>query len=203
MEIMIFILFTFIIAFIVTFFLIPNIIKFSRSTKLFPSKVDRHSHEGQIPVFGGVAFFFGLLSSLLIWNIISWIGYPFEYNFSQDFKTEIAVIISLLIIFFTGVIDDLLSLSPFKKLISQIISILIIIFLGGLEIDNMQGVFGIYELPYRWISVFFTIFVVVVITNAYNLIDGIDGLAAGLGSISSILFGILFMLNNDLEFSII
>ena len=190
-------------SFLVTFFIIPKIIRFSRSTNLFPAKLgDRHEHQGKIPVFGGVGIFAGLMISLFIWRTMVWGDVSMENNYIQEFRTGISIIISLFIVFFTGLVDDLLSLSPIKKLLLQIISILIIILLGDIEIYSMQGVFGIYDLPYRWITILFTIFVVVVITNSYNLIDGIDGLAGGLGVISSSLFGILFILNNDIGFAI-
>jgi UDP-N-acetylmuramyl pentapeptide phosphotransferase/UDP-N-acetylglucosamine-1-phosphate transferase len=103
------------------------------------------------------------------------------------------ILVSFLIVFFVGVIDDLLTLSPVKKLIGQIVSILIIIYLGDLQIDNMHGVLGVHVLP-GWISTLFTIFVVIVFTNGFNLIDGVDGLAAGIGVISSFAFGIIALL---------
>ena len=105
---------------------------------------------------------------------------------------------SLIIVFFIGILDDLLSLPPFKKLIGQILSILVIMFLAELQINSFKGLFNIYEIP-KWTSIIFTIFVVVVITNGYNLIDGIDGLAGGLGTIASVFFGIAFLLNNDTQ----
>ena len=86
------------------------------------------------------------------------------------------ILISLLIVFFVGVLDDLLSLSPLKKLIGQIVSILVIIFLYDLKIDSFKGLFNIYDI-HILLAIIFTIFVVIVVTNAYNLIDGIDGLS--------------------------
>ena len=57
----------------------------------------------------------------------------------------------------------------------------------------MHGALGVYELP-GWISTLFTVFVVIVITNGFNLIDGVDGLAAGIGVIASLAFGIIALL---------
>jgi len=168
-------------SFAITYLAIPKIIHFSNQSRLFASVGDRHSHKGEVPIFGGIAIFAGILFSLLFWADLEYLQFA---------------LVSLVIVFIIGVIDDLLSLSPLRKLVGQIISILIIIYLGELSISDMKGIFGITVVP-EWISVIFTIFVVIVITNAINLIDGIDGLAGGLGILSSSIFGIIFLLNPD------
>ncbi len=169
---------SFFTAFIITYMAIPKVIFFSKKLRLFDSAGKRASHEGSIPVFGGIAIFSGIIFSLLFWAEIENIQF---------------ILVSCLIVFFVGVIDDLLTLSPFKKLIGQIIAILIIIYLGDLQIDNMHGVLGVYDLP-KWITPLFTIFVVIVIINGFNLIDGVDGLAGGIGAIASCAFGIIAFL---------
>ena len=177
------IFFSFFTALIISYLAIPKVIFFSEKLRLFDSAGKRASHEGNIPVFGGIATFAGILFSLLFWP--------------EDLENIQFILASFLIVFFVGVIDDLLTLSPIKKLLGQIISILIIIYLGDLQIANMHGVLGVYELP-GWISTVFTIFVVIVITNGFNLIDGVDGLAAGLGVIASLSFGIIALLMSDM-----
>tara|TARA_Y100000746_G_C15458617_1_gene430401 strand:+ start:535 stop:1647 length:1113 start_codon:yes stop_codon:yes gene_type:complete len=189
-------------SFVITYFAIPKIIQFAKNSRLYAAKAGRHSHKGKVPIFGGAGIFVGILMSLLIWRTLLWIENEDVSIIVQDLKIGLAIIFSIIIIFFTGLIDDLLSLTPIKKLISQIVAVLILIFLGGLEIKSMMGVLGIQALP-MWLSIFFTIFVVIVITNAYNLIDGIDGLAGGLGVISSAFFGFLFFLNQDYGFTIL
>ncbi|MGY8989092.1 MAG: MraY family glycosyltransferase [Flavobacteriales bacterium] len=181
------IVFPLLTSFIVTYLSIPKIIRFSKVSRLFAFGGGRNSHEGGIPIFGGVAIFSGLLFSLIFWTKLE------EIQF---------ILVSLIIVFFIGIIDDLLSISPLKKLIGQLSSIFVLIYLSDLKIDSMHGMFNIWVLP-EWISVFFTIFVVVVIINAYNLIDGIDGLAAGLGAISSLFFGGIFLFNEDYQYAII
>ena len=177
------IVFPLLTSFIVTYLAIPKIIHFSKVSRLFSFGGGRNSHEGKTPIFGGVAIFAGLLFSLIFWTKLE------EIQF---------ILVSLIIVFFIGIIDDLLSLSPLKKIVGQFSSILILIYLSDLKIDSMHGMFNIWVLP-EWISVLFTIFVVVVITNAYNLIDGIDGLAGGLGAISLLFFGLIFLFNEDLN----
>ena len=83
-----------------------------------------------------------------------------------------------------GILDDLSEISAYKKLFTQILISLVLVIYGGLRIESFYGVLGLYELPY-FVSILFSVFVFVVITNGYNLIDGIDGLASGLGIIGA------------------
>ena len=110
--------------------------------------------------------------------------------------------VSILIVFIVGVIDDLRQITAFKKLIGQIIATLILIFLGDMHIDSMHGVLGVYDLP-LWIGTLFTIFVVIVITNGYNLIDGVDGLAGGIGLLSSFSFGVIALIMEQTDMALI
>ena len=181
------ILFAFLTSLIITYFAIPKVILLSKRFRLSDVPGERASHEGSIPIFGGVAIFVGILFSLLFWSEVANIQY---------------VIISLVIIFFTGIIDDLIGLTPYKKLIFQCIAILIIIYFGHIQIDNMHTVLGVQELP-DIIATMFTVFVVVVITNGFNLIDGVDGLAGGIGIISAFCFGIVALLMGDFDMAMI
>jgi len=181
------IIFSFVTAFLITFVVIPKIIFFAERLRLIDAAGERAAHKGSVPIFGGIAIFSGLMFSLLFWANLEGIQF---------------ILVSFLIVFFVGVIDDLLALSPNKKLIGQIIGVIILIYLQDLKIDNMHGVLGVYELP-EWISTLFTVFVVIVITNGYNLIDGIDGLAGGIGVIASLSFGIIALLMNQADMAII
>ena len=105
------IILSFFTAFLITYVAIPKVIFFSEKLRLFDSAGKRASHEGNVPVFGGIAIFSGIIFSLLFWAEIENIQF---------------ILVSFLIVFFVGVIDDLLTLSPIKKLIGQVISILII-----------------------------------------------------------------------------
>ena len=174
-------------SFIITYVAIPKVIFFSEKFRLADVAGERSSHEGSIPIFGGIAIFSGIICSLLFWSELANIQF---------------IITSLVIVFFVGVIDDLLGLTAYKKLIGQIIAILIVIYLGEIQIDSMHGVLGVYELPDIFATIF-TVFVVVVITNAVNLIDGVDGLACGVGLISSFCFGVVSLLMNQLDMAII
>jgi len=174
-------------SFLVTYVAIPKVIFFAQQFRLTDLAGKRASHSGSTPIFGGIAIFSGILFSLLFWAELE------EIQF---------LITSFLIVFFVGVIDDLLNLSPFKKLIGQIIAILVVIYLGDLQIDNMHGVLGVKGLP-EWISALFTVFVVIVITNGFNLIDGVDGLAGGVGVISASCFGFIAVMMGQSDMAII
>ena len=187
LDLLLYIIFPLFTSFVVTYLAIPKIMHFANQSRLFVKGGGRHSHKGEIPIFGGIAIFSGLLFSLLFWAKLEDIQF---------------VLVSLIIIFFIGILDDLLSLSPTRKLIGLFSSVFVFMFLGDLQILSFHNLFGIQALP-QWISILFTIFVTVIITNAYNLIDGIDGLAGGLGSISSLVFGIIFLVNCDFQYAIL
>ena len=181
------ILLSFVTAFIITFLAIPKIIFFAQKFRLYDSAGARSSHIGKVPIFGGIAIFAGIIFSLLFWAEIEQIRF---------------IIVSMFVVFFVGVIDDLLSLSPTKKVIGQIIAILMIIYLHDLQIDNMHGVLGIYDLP-DIVATLFTVFVVIVITNGFNLIDGVDGLAGSLGIVASVSFGLLAIISGQINMALI
>ena len=178
------IFFSLLTAFLITYLAIPKLIHFAHKLELLDNGGDRASHQGSTPFFGGIAIFTGVVCSLLFWSDIENIQF---------------ILVSVFIVFIVGLIDDLRQITAFKKLIGQIIATLILILLGDLQIDSMHGVLGVYDLPI-WASLSFTIFVVIVITNGFNLIDGIDGLAGGIGLISSLSFGAiaLIMEQNDM-----
>ena len=180
-------IFAFLTSLIITFLATPKVISFADRYRLSDVPGKRSSHKRSVPVFGGLAIFSGVIFSMFFWGKLADVQF---------------IVLSFIVVFFVGVIDDLLSLTPFKKLFGQIIAILIVIYLSELRIDSMHGVLGIYDLP-NILASLFTIFVVVVITNAFNLIDGVDGLASGIGLISSFCFGFIAVLMSQLEMAII
>ena len=181
------ILFAFLTSFIITYVAVPKIIFFADKFRLTDVPGERSSHKRSVPIFGGIAIFSGIIFSLLFWGKLDSIQF---------------ILVSLVIVFFVGVIDDLHGLSPFKKIIGQVIAILILIYLGKIQINSMHGVLGVYELP-DIIATLFTVFVVIVITNGFNLIDGVDGLASGVGVIASLAFGVMAYLMNQTDMAII
>ena len=176
-----------ILSFLVSYFTVPKIILLADKYRLSVTEGKRSSHTGATPIFGGVGIFLGVLASLFFFGNIA------GTNF---------VIFSITIVFFIGLIDDLLGLSPYKKLLGQIIATLVIIYFKELSIDSFHGVLGVRDLS-QLASVSFTIFVFIVIINGVNLIDGIDGLAGGFGIISACFFGITAYIMGQMDMAIL
>jgi UDP-N-acetylmuramyl pentapeptide phosphotransferase/UDP-N-acetylglucosamine-1-phosphate transferase len=112
------------------------------------------------------------------------------------------IVAATIIMFVLGIKDDLIAISPRKKLAGQIFAALVVIVMGDIRFTNFHGIFGIHELNY-FVSVFFTIFVIIVVTNGFNLIDGIDGLASGICALVTTTLGIWFFLTGNYEYVIL
>jgi UDP-GlcNAc:undecaprenyl-phosphate/decaprenyl-phosphate GlcNAc-1-phosphate transferase len=167
------------LAFFITYIAIPSIVTVARVKGLCDMPNSRTSHKGATPTLGGVAIF----SGFIITTVIIAGGY---------YKSELDYIIcGLIILFMVGIKDDILVLDPKKKLAAQVLVSVLISVLADIRINNFYGLFGLNEIPYL-VSILVTIFVFIVIINGFNLIDGIDGLASGVGILTSIAFGIWF-----------
>ena len=176
-------------AMIISIIAIPTIINVARVKRLYDTPNCRASHVDKTPTLGGLSIFAGFfISSLIFINI----------KLIPDFQYVIA---GSIIIFFIGLKDDILSISPLKKLIGQIVAFIIVIEFGNIRFTNLHGFLGIYEIDYLT-SVLLTLFVLIVIINSFNLIDGIDGLASGIGIVTSVTFGIWFYLVREYQLTI-
>jgi UDP-GlcNAc:undecaprenyl-phosphate/decaprenyl-phosphate GlcNAc-1-phosphate transferase len=174
-----------ILAFVITFFAIPVIIEIAKSKKLFDEPDERKVHKAVIPTLGGLGIFAGFIVALLM-------CVPEAAPDATKLKYFAA---SAIVIFFLGVKDDIVILSASKKFIGQLIAAGIIMRFGNIYINDMHGFLGIHTIPH-FASIFLTIFAIIVITNSFNLIDGVDGLAGSLGLITTIIFGTYFYLAN-------
>ncbi|WP_229359362.1 glycosyltransferase family 4 protein [Flectobacillus major] len=171
-----------IVATIVSVAAIPVIIKISRLKNLMADPGERSSHIKKTPTLGGVAIFASTLISYFLWSN------PDEEEFVH------LSISAIVILFFLGVKDDILVLSPKKKMIVQIGASALVVVFGNVRLENLFGIFGVEEIPYL-LSLPLTVFVFLALINAINLIDGIDGLAGGIGMICGGIFGLWFYLN--------
>lgn len=168
----------FLLSFILVYLSIPKIIRVSYRKQLMDVPGFRSSHSSKVPTLGGVAIFFSV-------TVVTSIFCPemlFKYHYFPA---------ALVILFFIGLMDDLLIVAPKKKLYAQVVSALLIILGSGVRIDSLFGIFGIYELPYI-VSVIGTTLAFVILINSYNLIDGIDGLAGGVGTLIALSFVFIF-----------
>ena len=177
------------IAFILVMVSIPTILTVARAKNLYEPNNARKVHKGSIPPFGGVAIFIGFVLS----TIISTDGYKFD--------TLKYIIAAIILMFFVGLKDDLMVISARKKLVVQIFAAILLITLGDVRFTNIHGLMGIYEIHY-FSGLLLTLFTMIVIINAFNLIDGIDGLASGLAMLSASIFGAWFFKVQQIQFSI-
>lgn len=178
-------------AFIIStgFYLYPNIISISKIKGLMDAPGERKMHSTQTPTLGGLGVFFVFSLTIIIFGAMA--------NLVQaDLIKLLSLFGSLIILVFLGIKDDLISVSPRGKFLGQLIAVMNVVVLTDTRIVNFEGLLGIGELPYL-VSVLFSVFVFILIINALNLIDGIDGLAASIAIISSTSFGILFLINEN------
>lgn len=181
-------LLTFISAMGITWYFIPRVIRVVNERNLSDRPGKHKIHKRNIPTLGGIGIFAGFIFGFLM-GVNNYIP-------GATYFTAAATML-----FFVGIVDDLLYLNPKNKLIAEIFSVLIIVFFTNLRFTSLQGFLGISTIP-GWASYLITIFIIVLIINAYNLIDGIDGLAASVGIIASITFGIWFWLSGEYGYSI-
>ncbi len=168
------------ISFTVTFLAIPVIINVAEMKKLFDVPDARKIHNTPITPLGGIAIFAGFIFACLL---------TIRFKDSFEFQYFIA---ATMVIFFLGLKDDILVISPVKKFIGQVLAAFMIIYDGRIQIRSMHGFLGIYELP-EMFSILLTYFAVIVIINSFNLIDGVDGLAGSLGLMCATIFAVYFL----------
>ncbi len=181
----------FLTSFAVVLIATPSLIKVAKIKHLVdePSE-DRKVHRKSIPTIGGIMIFAGTILAFCLFFPTDDIGFAFDVKEAVgDFQYIIAC---LFILFFVGTKDDIIGFSPTKKLIAHLLVGSILVFMADFRITSLHSLFGVEAvLPY-WMSAFFSIFVYIVVVNAVNLIDGVDGLAAGVGFIASMAFASWF-----------
>lgn len=166
--------------------LLPKVIKWVNEKDLVDNPNERSAHLTPTPTMGGIAVFCALLL-------------PTVSLLFLDIKYAL-VLIALVIIFVTGVVDDLKELSPMKKMSGQFVAATLLA-IAGFRIPSFYGIFGIEEI-HVVLQYGITIIAVIGITNAFNLIDGVDGLTGGIVMINSFIFGLVFLLLKDLFFAV-
>ncbi len=179
------------ISFFIVLFATPSFIKVAEIKHLFDEPGEqRKLHTTNIPSMGGIMIFAGTLFSFFI-------CYP-----SEDIGYIKYLVPSILVLFFIGIKDDIIGTAPVKKLIGHLLVAFIMVLMAEIKITSLYGIFEVRELP-EWASISLSIFTFVVIINAFNLIDGVDGLAGGVGCIASVAFGIWFLLLGSMVDAII
>ena len=170
-----------VIAFIIGLFLVPLIIVFSEKKGLMDKPNERKIHSQPIPRLGGVAIWFCSMLSFLSLIILSY--YPYRSLLS-------GILLGSSLMFLLGLTDDLFSLGAKFKFVIQI-TIASIVFCLGVKISTLYIPFmGMVEI-HPVLSYFGTIAWIVGISNAVNFIDGVDGLAGSVITVSSVTLGLI------------
>ena len=185
-----FVILSFVIAFSIALYAVPVVIRIAHTLKMFDQPNGRSSAKNAVPTLGGIAIFLSFALSATI-GINGYI-----------FPGLTGIFTAVLLMFFVGLKDDILNISAYKKIAAQLISASILIFLAKIRFTNLHGFLGIEEIGYLP-GVFLTAFVMIVFINAYNLIDGIDGLAAGLSIFAATIFGIWFTISGHFEYAVL
>ncbi|TKG90391.1 undecaprenyl/decaprenyl-phosphate alpha-N-acetylglucosaminyl 1-phosphate transferase [Puteibacter caeruleilacunae] len=178
------------LAALIVYYSIPTIITVARLKHLYDEPNERRVNTTVVPTLGGVAIFIGIsLAASLA-------------SYGSNFKELQYILIAMVIMLFIGLKDDILNISPTKKLIAQLIAAGILVFFGDIRFTSLHGVFGIYDINYVS-SVLITCFLVIVLINSLNLIDGIDGLASGVGIITCGTFGLWFFMAGYMTYAVL
>jgi UDP-GlcNAc:undecaprenyl-phosphate/decaprenyl-phosphate GlcNAc-1-phosphate transferase len=181
---------SFFLALIISLYAVPIVIRITQSLRLFDNPNERSAAKRPIPTLGGIAIFISFVFASTL-------------GLSGDEMPEmIYIITAIILMFFVGLKDDILTLSWQKKLFAQIIAASIIIFLAKIQFTNLHGFLGIGEIG-TVPGAILTLFVIIVVINAFNLMDGIDGLAAGLSMLAAIVFGSWFYISGHIGYAIL
>lgn len=173
--------FSFLFSCTITLYAVPSLIKLAYKKRLFddPALEERKIHKYRTPNLGGIAVLisFAFTACLCIpGNILPYANYIFA---------------SGLLIFSVGLKDDLAALNPYKKFLGQTVTALIVVYFADIRLTSFYGVFGIHDI-HPVVSYPFSSLLIVFIINAFNLIDGINGLLGSVSVIVSLTFGYIF-----------
>ena len=186
------ILSVFFICILCTGVLIPKILLVSFRKKLFDVPDERKIHHNPIPRLGGFAFV-----PVILFSISYTIGLDFLLNksyvisyYGDHIKPLMFGMAAILTLYLVGIGDDLVGIRYRAKFFTQAFCSFLFS-ASGIWMYNMNGFLGMGVLP-MWVGIPVSMLIVIFITNAINLIDGIDGLASGLCAVAFLYLGIMF-----------
>ena len=175
----------------------PNLIKIAKLKRLVDEPEDpRKIHHRSVPTIGGVVILFTIVSNAFFWLAMG------ELPGQETFRSYAILLPCLVLVFTMGLKDDLIGMSAAKKLLVHLVVGSVLVTFGGFRINGFGGLFGIEAMPEE-VATVFSLFVYIVVVNAWNLIDGIDGLAGGYSTIAMATFSIWFILTGQYTSAII
>ena len=168
----------FLVAVGMSLILTPGVIVLARKTGALDAPDSRKVHKRPIPRIGGVGIYLSFM--IAICSVVSMVHLPSDVSYEM-----VGLLLSGTLIVIVGVIDDYKNLSAKIKLLGQILAACVLVLVFDVRIDFITDPFGDY-LYLEYLAVPATIFWIVGLTNTVNLIDGLDGLAAGVSTIACV-----------------
>ena len=203
MQTSLFLLFGFLFAVSLGMVIIPRILVISHKKRLYDVPDARKVHTMPVPRLGGLSFFPVILMSMFLvigFRLYFWDMDTSSLSFNMLYE-YLFLFVGMTLLYLVGVCDDLVGVGYRYKFAVQIAAAFLLV-LSGNWFDSFGGLFGIYSVPV-WVVVPFTVFIVVYITNAINLIDGIDGLASGLCCIALSVLSVIFFLRGQYVYALL
>ena len=178
-------------AFLIVLFSIPSVIYTSLKYHLFDhNDLHRKNHKRNISRLGGLAIVGSFTISILLFSALI------------NFKEANFLIVSCIILTALGLKDDVHGTNTSTKFILQLVVAIILVFFGSFRLTSLYGVLNIGDMNMLWGGVF-SVILIIFLNNAFNLIDGIDGLAATIGIIATFTFGVLFAFMGAMPYAFI
>ena len=203
MQTSLFLLFGFLFAVSLGMVIIPRILVISHKKRLYDVPDARKVHTMPVPRLGGLSFFPVILMSMFLvigFRLYFWDMDTSSLSFNMLYE-YLFLFVGMTLLYLVGVCDDLVGVGYRYKFAVQIAAAFLLV-LSGNWFDSFGGLFGIYSVPV-WVGVPFTVFILVYITNAINLIDGIDGLASGLCCIALSVLSVIFFLRGQYVYALL
>ena len=162
----------------------PRLVRIALDKNIVDNPNARKLQRKPVPVLGGIAVFFGSVIGLGCASLVC--------NCSELF----IVVVAMMIMLYTGTLDDILDLSPGLRFLIEIFTVLLLVYVGGYSLNDFHGLWGIHQIP-QYLAVPLTVVAAVGIINGINLIDGVDGLSSGYCILTSLFFGGMFWCVGD------
>lgn len=172
-------LLAFVIPSVLVFWMIPNIRYVALKKRIIDKPSGRKQHVNSVSNLGGLAIYIAVIIALSFCRVTK-VFPAWDYIFAASF-----------ILFFTGIKDDVLAIKASHKFVAEFIAAFIVVCFADIRLDNLYGFMGIHQLPYV-VSLLLTVVGIVFVTNAYNLIDGVDGLCGSLTVFQCLVFTYYF-----------
>ena len=146
-----------------------KILQIAKVKQLVDNPDARKLQKVPVPVLGGLAVYFGLIAGMMAFVAMS----------GMDIVHHLSVALGCSVMLYIGALDDILGLTPRSRLVIEVLVILGVIYGSGMCVDSLHGLWGVQEMSW-WVAVPLTVFAGVGLINAYNMVDGVNGLSSGL-----------------------